>query len=114
MVEQNKSPQSPHHYSLLKRAIQGAGLAFILLSLFLTVIYFTSGGNIGLGMMIFLPYATVTLSGAFGGIFYYLMDYLRYLGTWQKVLANIISVVTYFILLWLSLVYALSITGHWD
>ena len=114
ITEQHPIHPSIHPYSLVKRALQGAGLSFILLSGFLMVIYFTSGGDVGLGIMIFLPYATVTLGRTFGGVFYYLMDYLRYLVTWQKVVANIISFDVYFVSLWLSLVFALSITGYWD
>lgn len=96
------------------RALQGAALAFALISLLLIVIYFTSKGDAGFGNWVLIPLFTVTVGGAFGGIFYYLMDHVRYHGGWKKIFANILSVLAYIVSLYLSLIIALNITGHWD
>lgn len=97
-----------------KRMAQGAGIAFVLLVLFFTVVFFTSKNSIGLGNKIFVPIMSVTVGGACGGLFYYLMGYVRMYGGWKKVFANITSLLVYIIGLWLSLVYGLSLIGLWN
>lgn len=113
MNGQNKIQQNFHPASLIKRALKGAGLAALLLGAFFGFIVI-QGGELGFGAMIYLPFTTVAIGGAFGGALYYLADYFRYRGGWQKVLTNIVCGLAYFVILWLSLVAALSVTGHWD
>lgn len=115
-----------HTFSFGRTVLFGAGLGFILVSSFLSLMYFLTDGGLGLGAMVVLPLSTVTIGGAFtslrsmiaalgvGGVFFYLMDFVRQHGTGAKVLANIISALVYFAGLWISLVFALAITGHWD
>ncbi len=113
MSEQHNIRHNVHPQPLAKRALQGAGLAIILLSGFLGFLKLKAG-DIDMGILIFWPYSTVTIGGACGGVFYYLMDYFRYRGSWQKIVVNIICALAYFVALWLSLVFALAQTGHWD
>jgi hypothetical protein len=111
MRQQTELQHSLHPKSLGKRAGQGAGIALVLVVIFLLML---SVGDIDYGVWVFLPMITVSVGGALGGIFYYLMDPLRYQGDWKKALANICCILVYFMLLWLSLVAALGVTGHWD
>jgi hypothetical protein len=110
MTQNNELLGQPvHPTSLGKRAGQGAGIALLLV-----VIFLFSGEDIIYGVWVFLPMITVAVGGAFGGICYYLMDHLRYQGGWKKVLANSSCLLVYIISLWLSLIAALNVTGHWD
>lgn len=111
MNEQNEFQHSLHPASLSKRALQGAGIALVLVLLF---IFLLGGEDLDYGVWVFLPMITVPAGGALGGIFYYLMDHLRYQGGWKKVLANISSILVYILSLWISLAAALNVTGHWD
>jgi predicted membrane channel-forming protein YqfA (hemolysin III family) len=109
MTEQNEFQHSLHPQSLGERAWQGAGIALVLLAIFLL-----SPEDIDYGVWVILPMITVSVGGALGGIFHYLMDRLRCQGGWKKMMANIFSILVYILLLWLSLVAALNVTGHWD
>jgi len=110
MTQQNNVTTRPiHPASLGKRMLQGAGIALILISLFLL-----SGGEPkpewGKLWMV-KPLIMVPVAGALGGIFYYLMDYLRYQGGWKKILAIILSLIGYIFVLWLGTV--LGLNGTW-
>ncbi|WP_227768789.1 hypothetical protein [Hymenobacter sp. 15J16-1T3B] len=76
--------------------------------------FFASGTDLKVGLWTVLPLLTVPVAGAFGGLLYFLLDYLRYQGRWQKVVANVISLAAYGMMLWLSLVLAFAATGLWD
>lgn len=95
--------------SFKKRIWQGAGIALLLVCIFLLII---SNGNIGSLMLV--PMAYVTVGGAAGGAFFSLMDLLRSQGGWQKILANVVSTLAYVVILYACLILALSVTGHWD
>jgi uncharacterized membrane protein YdfJ with MMPL/SSD domain len=95
--------------SFRKRIAQGAGIALVLVCVLLLIL---SRGNIGPLMLV--PMAFVSLGGALGGAFYSLMDLLRIQGGGQKIVANVLSMLVYVVLLYGSLIYALSLTGHWD
>lgn len=96
---------------LLKRSLQGAGIAFVLISIFLLG---AATGNMHAGTWILVPLTVVPVGGAFGGAFYSIMDLLRNHGGWKKALANVSSVLVYFIILYLSLVLALFAVGLWN
>lgn len=113
MTANNQSWQIFNLSLMAKNVMVGAGIACVAIGLFLLVNYLLFG-DLGFGYMIYLPFVTVTFGGACGGIFYYLMGYFRQFGTWQKVVSHIISLLVYFVALWLSLVAALAVTGHWD
>ena len=111
MNANNESKQSVHPKSLVKRALQGAGLA-ILLAMPFTFLIIREIDD--LGILVFLPMLTTAVGGSIGGIFYYLMDNFRKDERWNKILVNIICLIVYIITFWISLVFAFSITGHWD
>ena len=103
--------QATHPASLAKRMLQGAGIAFILISVFLL-----SAGDANPGWPRFWmirPLVIVPFAGAMGGLFYYLMDPFRNQGGWKKVLAIVASVVVYLFGLWMGSVLGLDGT-MWD
>jgi hypothetical protein len=110
MTQKNDLTTLPvHSASLSKRMMQGAGIALILITIFL----------LGAGepdpdwpkLWMIKPLIIVPLAGAMGGVFYYFMDHLRYQGGWIKVLAYIISLIGYVIVLWFGTV--LGLNGTW-
>lgn len=94
-----------------RRMMQGAGMALLLISLFL----------LGAGepdpdwprYWMIKPLLTVTGAGALGGLFIYNMDPLLSLGGWRKIFAIVLSVLVYLLVLWLSTALALNGT-MWD
>lgn len=118
MNAKNELQYSLHNNSLGKRALQGAGIALVLVIIFLSIIFPIGGVLVGKkfwqGVWEFFPLVTVTVGGALGGIVYYLMVQVWYPSGWKKVLATIFSILFYIVLLWLSLVAGFSATGQWD
>jgi hypothetical protein len=96
---------------MLKRALQGAGIGLVLISIF---ILGAITANANVGTLVFIPMAAVAVGGACGGAFYCFMDLFRNQGGWKKHLANVISVLVYFIGCYMSLILALSAIGLWD
>ena len=92
-----------------KRALQGAGLAFVLV-----VILMLTVGAADRGTWMLLPMLTVPVGGALGGAFFHLTSYLREKGGWSAVLGWTAAIVIYAAGLWMSLVGALAVVGLWD
>ena len=112
MTPQNKLTTQPlHRASLSKRMLQGAGIALILIIVFL----------LGAGepdpdwprLWPIRPLIIVSLAGALGGVFYYFMDHLRHGGGWKNTLAIFLSLIGYLIVLWLGTVLGLDGT-YWN
>lgn len=84
----NDSTTQPiHPASLTKRMLQSAGIALILISVFLL-----SGGEGNPAwpkLWMVRPLIIVPLAGAFGGFFIYKMEHLRSQGGWKTALAYI-------------------------
>lgn len=112
MTQQNNVTQQPiHSASLVKRMLQGAGIALTLITLFLL-----SAAEADPGwpkLWIIKPLFVVPLAGAVGGGFYYFMDHLRYKGGWRKILAFIVSLIGFLLVLWMGTVLGLNGT-MWD
>ena len=111
MTWQNELQHILFSKTLIKRALQGAVIALVLITVFILGAL-TANGNTG--NWVFLPIAAVTVGGAFGGAFYCFMGLFRNQGGWKKVLADVASVLVYFIILYMSLILALSALGLWD
>lgn len=107
----NPTSQPLHSASLTKRMLQGAGIALVLISIFLLGADDADPAWPKLWML--RPLVVVPVAGAMGGLFYYLMDHLRYQGGWKKVLAIIISLIGYIFALWIGTVLGLDGT-YWD
>lgn len=97
-----------------KRALIGATIAVSFILLFIATSLIAKEGELAFGLWVLLPMFTVSVGGACGGIFYHIMDILRLRGTWQKIVANIISFFVYIIGCWMSLIIALAYLGFWD
>ncbi len=108
MTTQTKHQEKTATTPLKKRVWQGATLG-----LGLATVFFVFFGIAG-GEWIFMPVVTVTISGAIGGVFYFIFDQLGPARGWPKVLFRLLGFAFYAGILWLSLVLAYSITGHWD
>jgi hypothetical protein len=96
---------------MAKRSLQGAGIALVLITIF---ILGALTANANMGPRIFILMAAVAVGGACGGAFYCFMDLFRNQGGWKKHLANVISVLVYFVGCYMSLILALSANGLWD
>ncbi|HTF05621.1 MAG TPA: potassium transporter KefB [Bacteroidia bacterium] len=96
--------------SLGKRMLVGAGIAFVLIAIFL----------LGAGepnpewskLWRLRPLLVVPFAGAMGGLFYHLMDHLRYHGGWRRVLGYALSTIVYVFGLWIGTVLGLAGT-YW-
>lgn len=111
MTWQSELQQILHSKALTKRAWQGAGIAFALMSIFLLI---ANSRDMEFEAWELVPLTAVSAGGAIGGIFYCLMDPLRNQGNTQKILANVLSVLVYMVSLYCGLILALNATGHWS
>ena len=108
MTDQTNTQKRSSSNSLIKRIWQGT-----LLGLGLATVFFIFFG-ITSGEWILMPLVTVGISGAIGGVFFFIFDQLGPEKGWLKVVFRILGFAFYVGILWLSLVLAYSITGHWD
>jgi hypothetical protein len=106
-----QTTQQVHPAPLLKRMLQGAGVAFILIATFLATAGEPDPGWPRLWMI--KPLIIVPLAGAIGGLFYYYIDHLGYQRGWRKTLAMLLSLAVYVFGLWLGTVLGLNGT-MWD
>ncbi|MCE7039617.1 potassium transporter KefB [Dyadobacter sp. CY312] len=104
--QQGLSTEPLHSASVAKRMLQGAGVALVLISIFLFPI---DDANPAWGKWWMIrPLLMVPAAGAMGGVFYYVMDHLRYQGGWKKAAAYLISLLGYIVALWLGTVLGLN------
>ena len=97
--------------SLGKRMMLGAGIALILISIFL---YSSGEPNPGWSKIWMLkPLLIVPVAGAMGGAFSFYLDHMRFQSGWMKAFLFIASVMGYIITLWLGTVLGLDGT-LWD
>jgi hypothetical protein len=112
MTQRNELQNQPiHAASAGKRMLQGAGIALILI-----IVFLLSAGEPDPSwpkLWMIKPLIIVPLAGALGGVFYYNMDPLRSQGGWRTALAYILSLVVYIVVLWLGTVLGLNGT-MWD
>ncbi len=100
-----------HSPLLGKRMLRGAGIGFLLISLFLVT---ADGVQPEWGSLWMLrPLLVVPFAGAMGGLFYTFLDPWRRQGAWQRLVANVLSVVVFVIGLWLGSVLGLDGT-YWN
>lgn len=107
MAQTNNLITQPINTALLvKRMLLGAGIALILIVIFLLPI---RNPNPAWGKLWMVkPLIIVPLAGAAGGAFYYFMNYVLHLDGWKKILAIIFSLLGYIIALWLGTVLGLA------
>ena len=112
MTQRNELTSQPiHPVSIVKRALQGAGIALIIISIFLLGV---GEPNPDWGKLWMIrPLVIVSAAGALGGVFFYFMGHLRQQGGWIKILAIILSLLGYLFVLWVGTVLGLDGT-LWD
>src|SRR3954470_5741677 len=104
--ETNLRTQPDYSASLGKRMLLGAMIALILIVIFLLQVREANPAWGNLRMI--KPLIIVPLAGAAGGVFYYLMDHLRYKRGWKKAVAIILSLIGYIVVLWIGTVLGLD------
>ncbi|QNF35645.1 hypothetical protein HUW51_24130 [Adhaeribacter swui] len=105
------TPREIQTQTVGKRAGQGALIALGLVTIFIVQL---QAMDVDYGAWVLLPLLTVSVGGAIGGIIYYLVEPARQGSNGRKWLVNISCALVYCLILWLSLIAALSVTGHWD
>lgn len=112
MTQKNNVTEQPEKpFSVGKPMFLGAGVAFILISMFL---FSVKHPNPEWGQFWMVkPMIIVPFAGAMGGLFYYFMRYLSSTQGFNKTLAILLSFVVYIIGLWLGSVLGLNGT-LWD
>ncbi|SIN84435.1 hypothetical protein [Algoriphagus halophilus] len=61
-----------------------------------------------------IPLTFIPLGGVFGALFFYLMGFVWFPKGTPKLIAILFSTLLYFIAIWLSAVFAFSLTGDWN
>ena len=106
MTQQNESQNQPiHPVSFVKPILVGAGIALLVISFF---VFGVDEPHPEWGKFWMIrPLIITPLAGAVGGAFYSLMDYQSSRG-FNRTLAILLSIVVYFIGLWLGVVLGLD------
>lgn len=106
MQRQNETQQVLNKASVGKCALVGAGIALLLISLFLSGV---KHPDPAWGKFWFIrPLVVVSLAGATGGVIYFFTNSLRSQGGWKKFTAIILSVLIYIFGLWIGTVLGLN------
>ena len=113
MIVNNQLQQNMQLSELSKRMLFGAITGTGLFILFIIFTYFFADAKGHLDIRIVSPLSTITIAGAFGGAFHYLMDRLRRSGGWLKITANILSVLFFLFICWMSMVLGFAAIGMW-
>lgn len=106
MTTNNTNLNQFHTGSVYKRMLQGAGIALVLITIFLAGVDDPNPDWPKFWMV--KPLLVVPIAGAMGGVFYYFMDFMRNQGLWIKILANVISMFAYLVAIWLGSVLGLD------
>lgn len=111
MSKQNEQQPAIHRTSMLKLALLGAGIALVLIGVFLSGVNNPKPEWHPLWML--KPLFIVPLAGATGGVCYYYIDYWWNKGGWSRIVTVIIGLIVYVIGLWFGTVIGLNGT-LWD
>ena len=109
MTPKTNATNHLHPYPLSSCILTGAGIALVLILVFL----------LGAGepdpawpaLWIIKPLIIVPAAGAIGGGIFFIMDHLCIQGGWKKIAANALSLLFYLITLWMGTV--LGLDGTW-
>ncbi|MES2650715.1 MAG: potassium transporter KefB [Bacteroidota bacterium] len=108
---QNHTSQTIHSGSLTKRMIQGAIIGLVLISAFLIS---TGSGKPEWGnWWMIKPLLMQPFAGAVGGAVYYYFDEIRFKGGWNRIIADILSLVIFIVGMWMGSVLGLNGT-YWN
>ena len=110
MTPNNESATSMQSASLSKSMLAGAGVAFVLIALFIFPLETRPDWSAYWKVK---PLLVVPIAGAMGGLFYYLMGGMRRAGGWKTAVAYVLCIIVYIVALWLGTVLGLNGT-LWD
>lgn len=103
--QKEQTTQTDHRLSLTKPILVGAGIALLVISFF---VFGVDNANPEWGKFWMIrPLIITPLAGAMGGAFYSFMDYQSSRG-FNRTIAIFLSLVVYFIGLWLGTVLGLA------
>jgi hypothetical protein len=105
-TKNNLTAQPIHPAPLGKRMLLGAGIALLLIVIFLSQVGQPNPEWPKFWMV--RPLVIVPLAGAMGGAFHYFMDHLRQQGGWKRILANVLTVIVCLFILWLGTIFGLD------
>ena len=111
MTTQENLTAPIHRGSLNKRMVQGAIIGLVLISAFL--ISAGKGRPEWGNWWMIRPLIIVPFEGAVGGAIYYYMDQVRSKGGWNRVVADLISIIIFLIGMWMGSILGLSGT-YWN
>lgn len=111
MTAQENLTATIHRGSLNKIMVQGAMIGLILISAFL--ISAGKGRPEWGNWWMIRPLIIVPFAGAVGGAIYYYMDQVRSKGGWNRIVADLISIIIFLIGIWMGSILGLSGT-YWD
>lgn len=111
MTTQENLTAPIHRGSLNKRMVQGAIIGLVLISAFL--ISAGKGRPEWGNWWMIRPLIIVPFAGAVGGAIYYYMDQVRSKGGWNRVVADLISIIIFLIGMWMGSILGLSGT-YWN
>lgn len=107
MTEKNTAAtKQPGQGSYSKPLLTGAAIALVVIIVFLSGVDNPNPAWPKFWMA--KPLIMVPLAGAMGGLFYYLLQPLRFKAGWQKAAAVILCLIVYVIGLWLGTVLGLD------
>ena len=110
-TQQNLKTETIHNGSLQKRMIQGALVGLVIIGAFLL--------NSGAGRpewgnwWMIKPIIMVPFAGAVGGAVYYYFDEIRTKGGWNRIVADVLSLIIFIIGIWMGSVLGLNGT-YWN
>ncbi|MDO9679837.1 MAG: hypothetical protein Q7262_02380 [Bacteroidales bacterium] len=92
--------------SMVRRMLIGAGIALVLITIFLLGVDEPNPEWAKLWMI--RPLVVVPIAGAFGGFLTYQIDKRLNQGTWAKIAAVLLSFIAYVFVLWMGSVLGLA------
>lgn len=107
MTQAENLPNQPtHKFPLTKLMLAGWIVGLVVIMVFILPVINHPHPNWAKYWMI-RPLMITPLAGAAGGVWYYLMDFLRYQGGWKTAVAYTLSFIGFIIAIWMGIVLGL-------
>ncbi len=106
MTEQKQLEDVLFSKPMIKRAILGGAIALTLITVFLLGV--DNPDPAWPKYWKIRPLVVVTIAGAAGGAFYYLMSQLGKEGTWKRIFTTLLGMIGYVVAIWMGSVLGLD------
>jgi len=103
---ENLPPQPYHKFTLTKLILIGWVIGLAVILVFILPVLNHSHPNWPKYWML-RPLIVTPLAGAAGGVWYYLMDFLRSHGGWKTIVAYALSFIGFIVAIWMGIVLGL-------